>query len=133
MRPKEMPPRSAKKVVVVAIMPILRLRSANTWRISYQELLARRNPDESTWDEFIGSKDPTLRTSSMNVLVTLTFYLQECSCLHRATTRPSRLQSFQSKLRKFGHREGASLAAAQTTASLTQPAPLRRHSCSPDR
>ena len=51
MRPKETPPRSAKKVVVVAIMPILRLRSANTWRISYQELLARKDLDESTWDE----------------------------------------------------------------------------------
>jgi hypothetical protein len=51
VRPKEMPPRSAKKVVVVAIMPILRLRSADTCRISYQELLVRKDPDESTWDE----------------------------------------------------------------------------------
>jgi len=33
-----------------------------SWRISYQELLARKDPDESTWDEIIGSKDPTIFT-----------------------------------------------------------------------
>jgi cation diffusion facilitator family transporter len=33
-----------------------------SWRISYQELLSRKDPDESTWDEIIGSKDPTVFT-----------------------------------------------------------------------
>ncbi len=33
-----------------------------TWRISYKELLKRKDPDESTWDEIIGSKDPTVFT-----------------------------------------------------------------------
>jgi hypothetical protein len=31
-----------------------------SWRISYRELLARKDPDESTWEEIIGSKDPTV-------------------------------------------------------------------------
>jgi len=33
-----------------------------SWRISYKELLARKDPKESTWDEIIGSKDPTVFT-----------------------------------------------------------------------
>ena len=33
-----------------------------SWKISYRELLARKDPDESTWDEIIGSKDPTVFT-----------------------------------------------------------------------
>lgn len=33
-----------------------------SWRISYQELRARKDPDESMWDEIIGSKDPTIFT-----------------------------------------------------------------------
>ncbi len=33
-----------------------------SWRIAYQELLARKDSDESTWDEIIGSKDPTIFT-----------------------------------------------------------------------
>jgi cation diffusion facilitator family transporter len=33
-----------------------------SWRISYKELLARKDPDESTWQEIIGSKDPTVFT-----------------------------------------------------------------------
>jgi divalent metal cation (Fe/Co/Zn/Cd) transporter len=31
-------------------------------RISYKELLARKDPDESTWQETIGNKDPTVST-----------------------------------------------------------------------
>jgi cation diffusion facilitator family transporter len=31
-----------------------------SWRVSYKELLARKDPDESLWDEIIGSKDPTV-------------------------------------------------------------------------
>jgi cation diffusion facilitator family transporter len=33
-----------------------------SWRISYRELRARKDPDESTWDEIIGGKDPTVFT-----------------------------------------------------------------------
>jgi cation diffusion facilitator family transporter len=33
-----------------------------SWRISYRELRARKDPNESTWDEIIGGKDPTVFT-----------------------------------------------------------------------
>lgn len=33
-----------------------------SWRVSYRELLARKDPSETTWDEIIGSKDPTVFT-----------------------------------------------------------------------
>jgi cation diffusion facilitator family transporter len=33
-----------------------------SWLISYRELRAQKDPDESTWDEIIGSKDPTIFT-----------------------------------------------------------------------
>jgi cation diffusion facilitator family transporter len=33
-----------------------------SWRISYKELVTRKDRDESVWDEIIGSKDPTVFT-----------------------------------------------------------------------
>jgi len=33
-----------------------------SWTISYRELVRRKEPNESTWDEIIGSKDPTVFT-----------------------------------------------------------------------
>jgi cation diffusion facilitator family transporter len=33
-----------------------------SWRISYRELQQRKEPDETTWEEIIGSKDPTVFT-----------------------------------------------------------------------
>jgi cation diffusion facilitator family transporter len=33
-----------------------------SWVVSYRELLARKDPNESTWDEIIGSKDPSVFT-----------------------------------------------------------------------
>jgi len=33
-----------------------------SWRISYSALLKQKDPDESAWDEIIGSKDPTIFT-----------------------------------------------------------------------
>ncbi len=33
-----------------------------SWRISYRELLSRKDPGETVWDEIIGSKDPTVFT-----------------------------------------------------------------------
>ena len=31
-----------------------------SWVVSYRELLARKDPNESTWDEIVGSKDPSV-------------------------------------------------------------------------
>lgn len=33
-----------------------------SWRIAYRELVARKDPGESVWDEIVGSKDPTVFT-----------------------------------------------------------------------
>ena len=33
-----------------------------SWRISYREIRSRKDANESTWDEIIGSKDPTVFT-----------------------------------------------------------------------
>jgi cation diffusion facilitator family transporter len=33
-----------------------------SWRISYKEILSRRDPNESIWDEIVGSKDPSVFT-----------------------------------------------------------------------
>ena len=33
-----------------------------SWRISYRELLSSKDPDETIWQEIIGSKDPTIFT-----------------------------------------------------------------------
>lgn len=42
-----------------------------SWRISYRELQRRKDPDESTWEEIIGSKDPTI----------FTVFLEDCAGL----------------------------------------------------
>jgi cation diffusion facilitator family transporter len=44
---------------VLALSAVFDLYS---WRISYREILARKDPSESTWDEIVGSKDPTVFT-----------------------------------------------------------------------
>ena len=33
-----------------------------SWRISYRELMSRKDPNESLWSELVGSKDPTIFT-----------------------------------------------------------------------
>src|SRR6266567_1209268 len=33
-----------------------------SWRVSYRELLSRKDPGESIWDEIVGSKDPIVFT-----------------------------------------------------------------------
>jgi divalent metal cation (Fe/Co/Zn/Cd) transporter len=38
------------------------LFEAYSWRVSYRELQSRKDPDETTWEEIIGSKDPTIFT-----------------------------------------------------------------------
>jgi cation diffusion facilitator family transporter len=45
-----------------AVLVLAAIFDFYSWRISYRELLARIDPDESTWDEIIGSKDPTVFT-----------------------------------------------------------------------
>lgn len=45
-----------------AVLLFAALFDLYSWRISYRELLQRKDPDESTWDEIIGSKDPTVFT-----------------------------------------------------------------------
>lgn len=42
-----------------------------SWRISYQELQSRKDPDESIWDEIVGSKDPSV----------FTVFLEDCAGL----------------------------------------------------
>jgi divalent metal cation (Fe/Co/Zn/Cd) transporter len=34
----------------------------SSWLVSYRELLKRKDPGESTWDEIVGSKDPSVFT-----------------------------------------------------------------------
>ena len=45
-----------------AVLALAAIFDFYSWRISYRELLARKDPDESTWQEIIGSKDPTVFT-----------------------------------------------------------------------
>jgi len=33
-----------------------------SWRVSYRELLSQKDPDESIWDEIVGSKNPVIFT-----------------------------------------------------------------------
>jgi cation diffusion facilitator family transporter len=42
---------------VLALAAVL---DSYSWVISYRELLARKDPNESTWDEIVGSKDPSV-------------------------------------------------------------------------
>ena len=44
---------------VLALATVFELYS---WRVSYRELLKRKDPHESTWQEIVGSKDPTVFT-----------------------------------------------------------------------
>ena len=45
-----------------AVLALAAIFDFYSWRISYRELLARKDPDESTWEEIVGSKDPTVFT-----------------------------------------------------------------------
>ncbi len=42
-----------------------------SWIVSYRELRSRKDHDESTWEEIIGSKDPTV----------FTVFLEDCAGL----------------------------------------------------
>jgi cation diffusion facilitator family transporter len=55
----EIPSRVGWNYAVLTLAAIFEFYS---WRISYREIRARKDPDESTWDEIIGSKDPTVFT-----------------------------------------------------------------------
>jgi cation diffusion facilitator family transporter len=45
-----------------AVLAIAAAFDLYSWRISYRELRARKDPDESLWQEIIGGKDPTIFT-----------------------------------------------------------------------
>lgn len=45
-----------------AVLALAAIFDFYSWRISYRELLTRKDPDESTWEEVVGSKDPTVFT-----------------------------------------------------------------------
>jgi cation diffusion facilitator family transporter len=45
-----------------AVLALAAVFDFYSWRISYRELRARKDPNESTWDEIIGGKDPTVFT-----------------------------------------------------------------------
>ena len=45
-----------------AVLGISAVFDLYSWRVAYREILARKDPDESPWDEIIGSKDPTVFT-----------------------------------------------------------------------
>ena len=59
MRAPIMPSYPGWNYAVLALAALFELYS---WRVSYRVLLAQKDPDESTWDEIIGSKDPTIFT-----------------------------------------------------------------------
>jgi len=45
-----------------AVLALAAVFDFYSWRISYRELRARKDPSESTWDEIKGGKDPTVFT-----------------------------------------------------------------------
>jgi cation diffusion facilitator family transporter len=55
----ELPTRA---IWAYAVLGVSFAFDAYSWRISYRELRARKDPEESTWDEIIGGKDPTVFT-----------------------------------------------------------------------
>jgi cation diffusion facilitator family transporter len=59
LRNPQIPDHPGWNYVVLAFAAAFEFYS---WRISYGELRAQKDPDESTWDEIIGSKDPTIFT-----------------------------------------------------------------------
>ena len=57
LRHPKLPDHLVWNCAVLLIATCLELYS---WRVSYRELLARKDPDESLWDEIVDSKDPTV-------------------------------------------------------------------------
>ncbi len=45
-----------------AVLAFAEILDSYSWVVSYRELLARKDPRESTWDEIVGSKDPSVFT-----------------------------------------------------------------------
>jgi cation diffusion facilitator family transporter len=45
-----------------AVLALAAVFDFYSWRISYRELRARKDPNESTWEEIKGGKDPTIFT-----------------------------------------------------------------------
>jgi cation diffusion facilitator family transporter len=55
----EIPTHPAWNYAVLALAAVF---DSYSWWISYRELRARKDPNESTWDEIVGGKDPTVFT-----------------------------------------------------------------------
>ena len=60
----ELPTHMGWNYTVLAIAALFDFYS---WHVSYRELLARKDPSETTWDEIIGSKDPTVFTFFLRI------------------------------------------------------------------
>lgn len=45
-----------------AVLALAAASDLYSWRISYHELQSRKDPDESIWEEIVGSKDPSVFT-----------------------------------------------------------------------
>src|SRR3954451_11423308 len=45
-----------------AVLGLAAVFDSYSWWISYRELRARKDPNESTWEEIVGGKDPTVFT-----------------------------------------------------------------------
>jgi cation diffusion facilitator family transporter len=59
LRNPQIPDHSGWNYAVLAFAAAFEFYS---WLISYRELRSQKDPDESIWDEIIGSKDPTIFT-----------------------------------------------------------------------
>jgi cation diffusion facilitator family transporter len=65
------PEPSTNAIWNVTVLSCTAAFEAWSWRLSYRELKSRKDPDESIWDEIIGSKDPTV----------FTVFLEDCAGL----------------------------------------------------
>jgi cation diffusion facilitator family transporter len=68
LRNPQLPEHPAWNYAVLALAVIFDFYS---WIISYRELRSRKDPEETTWQEIIGSKDPTV----------FTVFLEDCAGL----------------------------------------------------
>jgi cation diffusion facilitator family transporter len=59
LKQPELPTHVGWNYIVLAVAAALDFYS---WRVSYHELVSRKEPDESTWEEIINSKDPSVFT-----------------------------------------------------------------------
>lgn len=56
------PEPSTHVIWAYCVLAFAAVLDSYSWVVSYRELLARKDPNESTWDEIVGSKDPSVFT-----------------------------------------------------------------------